>query len=65
MLDTICIPCKYGHCERCMGGQAPPEGMLGGWRCKCGHDGLAEASELHRESRIITAALTGMEQRDA
>lgn len=37
MLNTICMACRHGECDRCQGGQRPPEGMLGGWRCVCDH----------------------------
>jgi hypothetical protein len=35
MLLTTCLACQYGEHERCQGGQAPPKGMMGGWKCRC------------------------------
>lgn len=35
MLLTYCIACQHGSHDACQGGQNPPEGMLGGWRCRC------------------------------
>lgn len=37
MLNTTCIPCQHGDCEKCQGGQAAPKGMMGGWQCVCDH----------------------------
>lgn len=35
VLLTYCVACKHGFHDSCQGGQAAPEGMLGGWRCRC------------------------------
>jgi hypothetical protein len=35
MLETVCTSCEFGEHDRCQGGQAAPEGVLGGWRCRC------------------------------
>lgn len=60
VLLTYCIPCQHGMRDACLHGQPAPEGMLGGWRCRCEGECVERYRPFLPES--IARALTAPEK---
>jgi hypothetical protein len=62
MLRTTCVPCRHGHHYECQGGQKPPTGVMGGWKCVCDHTYTPGVDLIHDLRKSLEAAALSRER---
>ena len=55
---TYCLACQHGEHDRCHGGQAAPEGMIGGWRCRCEGECVERAIKSQEPGGVFVRAVS-------